>query len=196
MRKSMCLLLVLLLLTSCGIVSKETSPSPQDKPASQTAQSHQGNHGVQQLADDPNGTTLPETARADGQPLDGNNTSEVALKDHLEQLAKRVPGVNGAHCVVMGNTAIIGIDVNAALDRSRVGTIKYSVAEAVRKDPRKINALVTADMDLSGRLADMSRHVSNGNPVSGFAAEMADIIGRIMPQFPEDTQPQGNGNGQ
>ncbi|MNF04353.1 Sporulation lipoprotein [compost metagenome] len=92
----------------------------------------------------------------------------------------------------MNNLAVVGIDVDGALTRSRVGSIKYSVAEAIRKDPRSVKALVTADMDLSGRLKDMSRHISQGNPISGFASEMADIIGRIIPQLPEDTKPQNN----
>lgn len=188
MRKSMCLLLVLLLLTSCGIANKETSPSPQDKQSAK-ALSRQGNREVRTLSED--GTALeptPDTV----QPSNVKGESDVALKDHFEQLAKRVPGVNGAHCVVMNNLAVVGIDVDGSLTRSRVGSIKYSVAEAIRKDPRSVRAVVTADMDISSRLAEMGKHISKGNPVSGFASEMADIIGRIMPQLPEDTQPQGN----
>ena len=188
MRKSMCLLLVLLLLTSCGIANKETSPSPQDKQSSK-ALSSQGNRGVRTLSED--GTALEPTPE-NGQPSDVKGESDVALKDHFEQLAKRVPGVKGAHCVVMNNLAVVGIDVDGSLTRSRVGSIKYSVAEAIRKDPRSARAVVTADMDISSRLAEMGKHISKGNPVSGFASEMADIIGRIMPQLPEDTQPQGN----
>ncbi|MDQ0192600.1 YhcN/YlaJ family sporulation lipoprotein [Paenibacillus wynnii] len=175
MRKPMCLLLVLLLLTSCGIVNKESSPSPQNQ---QSANNNNGDSDIRQLTND--GATP------------ANDNSDIATKDHLEQLAIRVPGVNGAHCVVMGNTAIVGIDVDGNLPRSRVGTIKYSVAEALRKDPAGLNALVTSDMDLSNRLAELSRHVGQGHPVSGFAAEMADIIGRILPQLPEDTKPQGD----
>ncbi|MNB79477.1 Sporulation lipoprotein [compost metagenome] len=186
MRKSMCLLLVLLLLTSCGIANKESSPSPQSK-QSPEALSSQGKHEVQKLSND-NGASLNNS----GQPSDVQDSGDVALKDHFEQLAKRVPGVNGAHCVVMNKLAVVGIDVDGALTRSRVGSIKYSVAEAIRKDPRGVKALVTADMDLSGRLKDMSRHISQGNPISGFASEMADIIGRIIPQLPEDTKPQNN----
>ncbi|MCL6605765.1 MAG: YhcN/YlaJ family sporulation lipoprotein [Paenibacillus sp.] len=176
MRKSMCLLLVLLLLTSCGIVNKETSPSPQNQQSAMNeGNNNDGDSGVRQLSND-------DVNQA-------NDDNDVALKDHLERLAIRVPGVNGAHCVVMGNTAIVGIDVDGNLPRSRVGTIKYSVAEALRKDPDGMNALVTSDMDLSNRLAEMSRHVSQGHPISGFATEMADIIGRIIPQLPEDTKP-------
>ncbi|MFC3745483.1 YhcN/YlaJ family sporulation lipoprotein [Paenibacillus sp. GCM10012306] len=187
MRKSMCLLLVLLLLTSCGIANKKTSPSPQDKQSAQ-AVSNKGGHEVRKLANNATAVPLP-TASSAGVTHTTRAGNEIALKDHLEQLAKRVPGVDGAHCVVMGKTAIVGLDVKGSLSRSRVGSIKYSVAEAIRKDPRSVNALVTADMDLSSRLAELSHHISKGRPVSGFASEMADIVGRIIPQIPEDTKP-------
>lgn len=190
MRKSMCLLLVLLLLTSCGIANKETSPSPQDKQSSKALSSQGNNREVRTLSED--GTALEPTPE-NGQPSDALGESDVALKDHFEQLARRVPGVNGAHCVVMNNIAVVGIDVDGSLTRSRVGSVKYTVAEAIRKDPRGVRTLVTADMDLTSRLAEMGKHITKGNPVSGFASEMADIIGRIIPQLPEDTKPQGNG---
>lgn len=189
MRKSMCLLMVLLLLTSCGIANKETSPSPQDKQSAGTLNS-QGNRGVQTLSDD--GRTDLESGAGPVQPSDAAGKSDVALKDHFEQLALRVPGVNGAHCVVINKLAVVGIDVDGALTRSRVGSVKYSVAEAIRKDPKGMRVLVTADMDLNSRLAEMGKHISKGHPVSGFASEMADIIGRIIPQLPEDIEPQGN----
>ncbi|WP_379161193.1 YhcN/YlaJ family sporulation lipoprotein [Paenibacillus sp. sgz5001063] len=195
MRKSMCLLLVLLLLTSCGIANKESSPSPQDKQSANDLSS-QGNRKVQKLSDTGRTISPVPTSQA-GQPSGTRGESDVALKDHYERLAKRVPGVKGAHCVVMNNVAVVGIDVDGNLTRSRVGSIKYSVAEAIRKDPRSkdprsVKAFVTADMDVSSRLAEMGRHISKGHPVSGFAAEMADIIGRIIPQLPEDTKTKGN----
>lgn len=191
MRKSMCLLLVLLLLTSCGIANKDASPSPQNKQSAK-AVGHNGTQSVRPLATNRTTAPLPSatpTGRTGYRQPARSVKNEIALNHHLEQLAKRVPGVDGAHCVVLGKTAIVGLDVKGSLDRSRVGTIKYSVAEAIRKDPRRINALVTADMDLSHRLAEMSRHVSQGRPISGFATELADIVGRIIPQLPEDTKP-------
>jgi YhcN/YlaJ family sporulation lipoprotein len=109
-----------------------------------------------------------------------------AVADHLEKLAASIPLVQSAHCVVFGNTAVVGINVRPELDRSRVGTVKYAVAEALRKDPHGANAIVTADMDLDQRLRDISSNVRSGQPISGFAEQMADIIGRIMPQLPRD----------
>jgi len=108
---------------------------------------------------------------------------------YLEELAQRVPGVNGAHCIIMGKTAIVGIDVDAKLERARVGSIKYSVAEALRKDPQGAGAVVTADIDINQRLVEIGNKIREGHPVSGFATELADMIGRIVPQLPSDTVP-------
>ncbi|UHA74144.1 YhcN/YlaJ family sporulation lipoprotein [Paenibacillus sp. 481] len=107
-----------------------------------------------------------------------------AVKHRLTQLAKSVPGVRGVNCVVFGNTAIVGIDVDGNLERSRVGTMKYSVAEALSKDPYGANAIVTADLDLNNRLREISRDIQQGRPISGFTEELADIMGRIVPQWP------------
>jgi len=131
-------------------------------------------------------------ATAPGQKPVIQNPAEVAA--HLEALAKSVPQVNGAHCVVMGNTAIVGIDVNEKLDRSRVGTIKYSVAEALRKDPYGKYAIVTADMDLAQRIREIRADIGRGRPISGFAEELADIMGRIVPQMPQDVMPRKDPN--
>jgi YhcN/YlaJ family sporulation lipoprotein len=114
------------------------------------------------------------------------------VAEHLEQLAMSIPQVHGAKCVVLGNTAIVGIDVDPQLERSRVDVIKYSVAEAFRKDPYGVHAFVTADMDLNGRIAEIREDIRQGRPVAGFAEELADIIGRIVPQIPKDITPQGN----
>jgi YhcN/YlaJ family sporulation lipoprotein len=116
-------------------------------------------------------------------------TNKEAVADRLERLANGIGQVNNTTCVVIGNTAVCGIDVDGKLDRSRVGTIKYSVAEAFRKDPHGVHALVTADMDLVQRIRKIGKHIDNGRPVSGFAQELADIVGRIIPQMPRDAGP-------
>ncbi|SET64588.1 YhcN/YlaJ family sporulation lipoprotein [Paenibacillus sp. NFR01] len=192
MRKSMCLLLLLLLLTSCGVADKDASPSPQDKQSEQAAKelSVKGNRQIRQMSAQDQVANNNELRS--GETAVTGNEKDVALKDHFEQLAKRVPGVKGAHCVVVNNVAVVGIDVAGSLDRSRVGTIKYSVAEAIRKDPKGVRAFVTADLDIGNRLTEMGKHISQGHPVSGFSAELADMIGRIIPQLPEDTKPGGN----
>ncbi|MGG1514899.1 YhcN/YlaJ family sporulation lipoprotein [Paenibacillus oryzisoli] len=109
-----------------------------------------------------------------------------AVAERLENLASSIPQVESAHCVVFGNTAVVGINIKKDLDRSKVGTVKYSVAEALKKDPYGVNAIVTADMDLDQRLRNIRDNIRAGRPVTGFAEQMADIVGRVMPQLPRD----------
>jgi YhcN/YlaJ family sporulation lipoprotein len=113
---------------------------------------------------------------------------------YLEDLAKGIEGVNNAHVVVIGKTAIVGIDVDSKLERSRVGTIKYSVSEAFSKDPHGIHAIVTADIDLRERIAEIGGDISAGRPVQGMIEELSDIVGRIVPQIPADLMPAAKEN--
>jgi len=70
--------------------------------------------------------------------------------------------------------------------------LKYSVSEALRKDPYGVDAIVTADMDLSQRIHNIRQESMNGKPISGFTKELTEIIGRIVPQLPRDTLPTKN----
>lgn len=103
---------------------------------------------------------------------------------HLVDLANRIPEVRDATAVVAGNYAVVGIDVDKDLERSRVGSVKYSVAEALKDDPHGANAVVIADPDVVQRLREMRKDIQRGRPVSGVMNELAGIVGRVMPQIP------------
>lgn len=139
------------------------------------------------VSSSPNGNTNGQVQVKQTAPQKKEITDPQAVARHLEQLADSVPQVEGANCVVFGNTAVVGINVPADVDRARVGTIKYSVAEALRKDPYGADAIVTADMDLAQRIKNIRDQTINGKPISGFAQELGNIIGRIVPQMPRDT---------
>ncbi|SFL32165.1 sporulation lipoprotein, YhcN/YlaJ family [Paenibacillus sp. 1_12] len=115
------------------------------------------------------------------------NSPTVA--EHLEQIATSIPQVESAKCVVFGNIAVVGINLPPDMDRSKVGTIKLSVAEALKKDPYGVDAIVTADMDLAARIRKVREEIKIGRPISGFTEEMSEIIGRIIPQLPRDVAP-------
>lgn len=142
------------------------------------------------------GQNAAQDNRQDGQrqiqQLAAGNGQAEQKADRLEALAKSIAQVRNANCVVIGNTAIVGIDVDPQLERSKVDTVKYSVAEALRKDPDGANAIVTADMDLGERIRRIREDIKNGKPFSGFAQELGDIIGRIVPQLPKDARPMDN----
>lgn len=118
------------------------------------------------------------------QNVDRKSGQEISR--HLVELATSIPNVHDAAAVVLGRYAIVGIDVNSNIERSQVGSIKYSVAESLRKDPHGAKAVVVADADITARLREISQDVKNGRPVQGIINELADITGRLMPEVPGD----------
>ncbi|PLR79234.1 hypothetical protein CU633_01520 [Bacillus sp. V3-13] len=107
---------------------------------------------------------------------------------HLEEIAGSVPDVEDATAVVIGDYAIVGIDVNENLDRSEVGSIKYSVAESLEDDPYGARAAVVADPDIVARLREIAEDFQAGEPVEGIVNELADLTGRMMPEIPADIE--------
>ncbi len=110
--------------------------------------------------------------------------SSRQISKRLVELSMKVPDVKDATAVVVGKYAIVGIDVDDNLDRSRVGSIKYSVAEALQHDPYGANAAITADPDIFTRLQEMGKQIAEGKPIGGIMEELAAIAGRLIPEIP------------
>ncbi|MFS0778784.1 YhcN/YlaJ family sporulation lipoprotein [Neobacillus sp. 3P2-tot-E-2] len=108
------------------------------------------------------------------------------ISKRLVELATSIPNVHDATAVVIGRYAIVGIDVNSKIERSQVGTIKYSVAESLKEDPHGARAIVVADADTNQRLKEISADIKKGRPIQGIMEELADVAGRLMPEIPGD----------
>ncbi|MCG8395381.1 YhcN/YlaJ family sporulation lipoprotein [Bacillus atrophaeus] len=115
-----------------------------------------------------------------------DNTSRPDIAKHLVKVTERVPEVKDATAIVLGRYAVVGIDVDDTLERSKVETIKYSVAQALKNDPYGANAAVVADPDTVSRLQEMGREITAGRPVTGILDELAAIVGRVLPEVPND----------
>lgn len=123
-------------------------------------------------------------------PQQNDNLNNGQIADRLANIAGDVPSVNDATAIVAGPYTVVGIDVDKDLDRSRVGTIKYSVGEALRHDPYGKTAVVVADADVMERIRGMGDKISQGHPVQGVVDELSAIVGRYMPEFPiNENQP-------
>jgi YhcN/YlaJ family sporulation lipoprotein len=118
------------------------------------------------------------------EPSEKKKLTNTEIANHLANIASDVPNVNDAVSVVAGPYAVVGIDVDKNLDRSRVGTIKYSVLEALYNDPYGKTAVVVADADGNERIRNMANKIQQGHPVYGVVDELAAIVGRYMPEFP------------
>ncbi|MBT2665945.1 YhcN/YlaJ family sporulation lipoprotein [Bacillus sp. ISL-4] len=123
-----------------------------------------------------NNSTIKEADRKTGR-----QTAE-----RLTGLAKSIPEVNDATAVVLGKYAIVGIDIDQDIERSQVGTIKYSVGETLKHDPEGANALIVADPDINERIREVARDIKDGKPVTGILNELADITSRVIPEVPGD----------
>src|SRR3954468_7503477 len=116
--------------------------------------------------------------------VDRKSGQEISKR--LVKLATSIPNVNDATAVVLGKYAIVGIDVNSKIDRSQVGSIKYSVAESLKDDPYGAKAVVVADADTTQRLKEIQADINNGRPIQGIMEELSDVAGRLMPEIPGD----------
>jgi YhcN/YlaJ family sporulation lipoprotein len=121
-------------------------------------------------------TNIPKVDRSTGQDI----------AQHLVNLTSSIPNVKDATAVVLGPFAFVGIDVDSKMERSEVGSLKYTVAESLKKDPHGARAVVIADPDITARLKEISEDIKNGAPIQGIANELADISGRLMPEIPAD----------
>lgn len=189
------IVLTLLLVTACNPANQnQARPDPFD----QTASFDQANPHTQMYPYAQNQTNeqqlytqnSPENQVGFRDDADTPNRNQEAQEaaDRLVTLATGVDEVNDATAVVVGRWAIVGVDVNAKLDRSKVGSIKYTVAEALKADPKGAYAIVTADIDTNYRLRQMAKEIREGRPVAGVMDELAAIVGRLMPQIPRAVQ--------
>lgn len=136
-------------------------------------------------------TTLPDQGTSDHYARVKNSTQNEnkeltnnQIANHLVAVADSVPDVNNSVAIVLGPYAVVGLNVDGDLDRSRVGTIKFSVLEALQKDPYGKTAVVVADGDVADRISEMNKKIQEGYPVQGMVEELASIVGRYMPNFP------------
>lgn len=118
------------------------------------------------------------------QTKDQPDLSNEQIATHLANIASSVPQVNNATAIVAGPYAVVGINVDGELDRSKVATIKYSVSEALKDDPYGKTAVVVADADLTARIEAMNEKIQQGHPIQGIVEELSAIVGRFMPEFP------------
>ncbi|MEX3714325.1 YhcN/YlaJ family sporulation lipoprotein [Cytobacillus horneckiae] len=161
MKHAFFILALSVLLTACG-TNNESLPPDNDKDA-------------QHIVNVKN-STIDHQDRESGQQI----------SQHLVKLASQVQHVNDATAVVIGDYAIVGIDIDANIERSEVGSIKYSVAESLKHDPHGANAMIIADPDLYARLQEIGEDIRTGQPIEGIMNELSDITGRLIPEIPAD----------
>lgn len=151
--------------------------------------SQQDNNSLNATDNDQNGNRTLQVKNSD--PVQRENLTNEEIADHLADVASSVPNVYDAAALVAGPYSVVAINVDKDLDSGRVGTIKYTVAEALKHDPYGKTSVVVADPDIMERIREMGSKIRQGYPVRGVVDELADIVGRVIPEMPVDeTRPQ------
>lgn len=141
-------------------------------------QSKDDNNALPEKSDNNNDITNVQDSSTDTKK---DLTTNREIAEHLANIADSVPNVIDAASVVAGPYTVVGIDVDKDLDKSRVGTVKYSVTESLQHDPYGKTAVVVADGDITQRLQSMGNKVKQGEPVQGIVEELTEIVERYMP---------------
>ncbi|WP_188205666.1 YhcN/YlaJ family sporulation lipoprotein [Alkalibacillus aidingensis] len=111
--------------------------------------------------------------------------------ERLAEIAANVQGVEDATALVFGAYTVVGVDVSGELERSRVGTVKYSVAEAIKDDPYGHYAFVIADGDVTDRINEINRGIQQGQGTHSVINEIANLVGRYIPETPPTERQEG-----
>jgi YhcN/YlaJ family sporulation lipoprotein len=143
-----------------------------------------GCNNTNNAQDDDEKQSLINVKNSNIEDVDRKTGQEISKR--LVELATSIPNVKDATAVVLGRYAIVGIDVSGDIERSQVGTIKYSVAESLKEDPYGAKAIVVADADTNARLKEIQGDIKKGRPVQGIMEELADVAGRLIPEIPAD----------
>jgi YhcN/YlaJ family sporulation lipoprotein len=104
-----------------------------------------------------------------------NRGTNEKIAAGLVDIADDEPKVNNATAVVMGDYALVGIDINKNVKPSEANKIKKSVSNALKNHPYGENAVVISDPDLNARLEKLSEDIQRGEPKKGILKELADI---------------------
>lgn len=137
-----------------------------------------------------------DTSKKEAQPNEIEKTSNKNdmmetnkdIAEHLATIASDVPNVHDAAAIVAGSYTVVAIDIDDMTKRERVGTVKYSVTEALQHDPYGRTAVVIADADMMTRIREMGTAIRNGEPVKGITDELANIVSRYVPTMPPDAE--------
>lgn len=166
---SMALLAVLIIvgLTLGGCATRKPIPSPTAPPTTP--------------APTPGATTPGTVTPAPVAPGPGTQARAVDAADDIAKKTATIDGVNRAYVVVVGNVALIGLDLKKNIEGKKVENIREEAAKRAKQDPRIVNSVVETDPDAVARIQGIARGIASGRPISDFFKEIGEFFNRAKP---------------
>lgn len=125
------------------------------------------------------------TPREEKAPVVDENRTQARARDAADDISRNVlniRGVKSAYVVVMGNVALIGINITEGKQEKGVNTVKNEAAERAEADKRIVRAYVSTDPDVVARIREINENVRKGRPITDYLDEIGEIIQRMTPK--------------
>lgn len=91
--------------------------------------------------------------------------------------------VKGSYAVVLGNVAMVGVDLRDRMDGDQENALKTRISSEVKRQmPTLAEVWVSADPDLVVRIRDLAARISRGEPISGFMDEITQLLQKLQPK--------------
>jgi YhcN/YlaJ family sporulation lipoprotein len=96
--------------------------------------------------------------------------------------AGKVAGVDKATALVSDKIIYIGLNLKANLDKTKSAAAEKAVTDRVKNIEPGYTVIVTSDVDTVTRIKNVSQGIAQGQPLSSFTNEIANIATRLTPK--------------
>ncbi len=180
-RTTLLILCAALAVALAGCASNPASPLPTPSPVSPTMMPPTDSMmpSTSMMPDGaltPGSTTMPEAAGMIS-PAD----AKAAAKKVSDEVVK-LSEIDKATTMIVGNTALIGVNFTAQYKGQMTTRIKDMVIDRAKKAaPQLKKVAVTADPDLLARIQAMADQMTDGTDSAQVSTEFSEIVNRIAP---------------
>jgi YhcN/YlaJ family sporulation lipoprotein len=116
-----------------------------------------------------------------------NAQAQPSVADEIVRIVNAMQGVKGSYAVVLGNVAMVGVDLKDRLSGEQEDQLKTRIAtEVERQIPNLAEVWVSADPDLVVRIRSLADRIARGEPISGFMDEVTELLQKLQPEASRD----------
>ncbi len=116
-------------------------------------------------------------------PQPDQQNVQATVADRVVKLVNAMPEVKASYALVVGNVAMVGVDLRDRLSGDKENELKSRISAETKKQlPELVQVWVTADPDLVTRIRDLAGRISRGEPITGFFDEITEIAKKLQPQ--------------
>lgn len=111
-------------------------------------------------------------------PLNTTNDQATRIANRVKELKE----VRNATVAISGNQCLVGVTTTDNVEGRMTTSLKDKIDRTVKEADTNITTVhVTASPDLYKRIENIGNGIRDGRPLSGFAAEVEELIRRITP---------------